>query len=380
MRFLHIADLHIGRRLGGISLAEDQRHILARILELAKDCDAVLIAGDVYNRAQPGGESVRMAGEFLASLADLGKPVFMIAGNHDGPELVDYCAAILNRAHIHVAGSCEGGLPRHVLRDEYGEVHVYLMPFVKPVQVRAALRNDTDASAIETYADAVRAILDRTPLDPGARSVLVAHQYISGAALSDSETRTVGGLDQIPAEVFSDFDYVALGHLHSPQAIADGRVRYCGSPLKYALSEAHQKKGALLVDLGAKGALQAETAPLSPLRDVRTVEGPLLEIAAPENASDDFIGAVVTDELPPPDPLGALRITYPNLIAMSVRNSRTNVEWDAGALEVAEQKQPLDHFIDFYTRQNNQVAPDARRVAIMREIIEQAEAKLHETD
>lgn len=380
MKFLHIADLHIGRRLNGLSLAEDQRHILSELLEMAAGCDAVLIAGDLYNRAQPGGEAIRMAGDFLAALAEMAKPVFLIAGNHDGGELVSYCGEILNRSDIHAAGVYEGRLERHVLRDAYGEVHVYLLPFVKPIHVRSALRDHLDIASIETYADAVRAVLSAVSLDAEARNVLVAHQYVSGAEVSDSEERAIGGLDQVPAELFDRFDYVALGHLHSPQKLAEGRVCYSGSPLKYSLSEERQKKGALLVELREKGVMDVAVQPLHPLRDVRTATGKLMEIIRPDCASDDFVAAVVTDELPPPDPLGALRTVYPNLISMRIQNSRTNVEMPVEALEVAEQKDPLEHFVDFYTRQNNQVPPDARRMAIMKEIIEQVREKGYAAD
>ena len=370
MKFLHMADLHIGRRLGNLSLAEDQRHMLDQLLALAGDADAVLIAGDLYHRAQPGGEAVRMVSGFLGALAVLGKPVFIVAGNHDGGELVDYCGAILDRANIHAAGVYDGALRRHVLADAHGEVHVYLMPFVKPLQVRAALREEMDVSGIVTYEDAVRAILDRTPLDPAARNVLVAHQFVSGASLSDSEERTVGGLDQIPREVFDAFDYVALGHLHAPQRMAGGRVCYSGSPLKYSLFEEHQRKGALAVTLGEKGRLDVETLPVEPLRDVRTVRGTLEALTAPEAYSEDYVGAVLTDPVPPLDPLGALRVAYPNLIGLRVEALGGEELQAAELLEGAEDRTPLEHFIDFYTQQNDQQPPDEDRVALIRGIIE----------
>ena len=371
MKFLHIADLHIGRRLNNISLAEDQRYMLDGILSAAAACDAVLIAGDVYNRASPGGEAVRLAGDFLTELSRLGKPVYMIAGNHDGGELVAYCGSMLAESGIHAVGAFDGTLERHVLRDGFGELHLYLLPFVKPAQVRAALRGREGAEAIETYEDAVRAALATATLDPGVRNVLVAHQYVAGAVLSDSEQRIVGGLDQVPVGVFDGFDYVALGHLHAPQRLAGGRVCYAGSPLKYHISEESQRKGVAIVTLGEKGDVRFEHRPLHPLRDVRTVTGPLMEIAAPERYSEDFVSAVITDELPPPDPLGALRIIYPNLIAMRVMNSCTNIELSTAVLETAERKDPMQHFIDFYTLQNNQVPPDQRRLDIMRDIIRQ---------
>lgn len=373
MKLLHAADLHIGCRLSNLSLAEDQRHMLDQLLRMAADCDAVAIAGDLYHRAQPGGESVRMVGGFLGELAALGKPVFIVAGNHDGGELVDYCGAILDRANVHVAGVYGGALERHVLGDDFGEVHVYLMPFLKPLTVRAALRAETDVSGIATYEDAVRAVLARTPLDPNARNVLVAHQFVSGATLSGSEERTVGGLDQIPPEVFDSFDYVALGHLHAPQHMCGGRVCYSGSPLKYALSEERQKKGALAVALGKKGSVSAEVLPVLPLRDVRTVRGTLAELTAPERYSEDYVGALLTDPVPPPDPLGALRVTYPNLVGMRAEAAEGEDFEDVALLEAAEDRTPLEHFAAFYEQQNGR-APDARSVALMREIIEGLEA------
>ena len=376
MKLLHIADLHIGCRLGNLSLAEDQRAMLDQLLAMASGADAVIIAGDLYHRAQPGGEAVRMVGGFLADLASLGRPVFVIAGNHDGGELVDYCGGILDRANIHAAGVYDGALQRHVLRDEYGEVHVYLMPFVKPLQVRAALRNEMDVSGIVTYEDAVRAVLTRTPLDPCARNVLVAHQFVSGASLSGSEERTVGGLDQISLGAFEAFDYVALGHLHAPQRMAGGRVCYSGSPLKYALSEAQQRKGALSVTLGAKGELDVEELPVTPLRDVRMVRGTLAELTAPECSSDDFIGAGPTDPVPPLDPLGALRVTYPNLVGMRLEAVGGEAFEDATLLEDAADRDPLEHFAEFYTRQNGR-APDGRSLALMRAIIEGLEVEGH---
>lgn len=379
MKFLHIADLHIGRRLNNIPMLADQRYILDEIIAMAAECDAVLIAGDLYNRAQPGSEALRLGGEFLGKLNELNKPVFIIAGNHDGAELVDYCGSILGKSGIHVSGSYDGKLERHVLKDEFGEIHVYLLPFVKPILVRAALK-DKEESSIESYEDAVRIVLERTELDESARNVLVAHQYVSGAAMCDSEERMIGGLDEIPVSLFDKFDYVALGHLHSPQKLAGGKVRYSGSPLKYSLSEEKQKKGALIVDMGDKGDLNVEIRPLASPRDVRTVQGQLAEIADPGKFSEDFVAAIVTDEIPPADPLGALRTVYPNLISLRIQNSRTNLEMNSEEIAEAEQKDVLEHFIDFYTRQNNQVPPDERHIGIMMEIIEQVKERNYEAD
>ena len=210
--------------------------------------------------------------------------------------------------------------------------------------------------------------------------MLVAHQYVSGAEICQSEERAIGGLDEIPAELFRDFDYVALGHLHSPQRLMGGRVCYSGSPLKYSLSEEKQKKGALMVELGPKGDRDIQVLPIRAMRDVRTVEGPLAEIAAPENYSEDFVFAVVTDELLPADPQGALRTVYPNLIGMRLLNSRTAEEIDTGDIQAEMQKDVLEHFVDFYAMQNNGTLPDERRMTIMRDIIQQAKEDRHAAD
>lgn len=375
MRFLHLSDLHIGRRLGGFSLMDDQRHVLRQALATAQTCDAVLLAGDVYDKAQPGAEAIREVSDFLVALSRLHKPVLAVSGNHDSAEQVAYCRELLGESGVFMAPAFDGALTRQVLRDEYGEVHVWLLPFLRPGAVRPYFED------VHSYEDAVRAALSTAKLDAGARNVLVAHQYVSGAESCQSETRLIGGVDQISASVFEGFDYVALGHLHSPQKLCGGRVRYCGSPLKYSLSEEHQKKAALVVTLGPKGTeVKAEAAPFAPLHELRTVTGALRDVATPERYSEDYVYAVLTDEDVLPDALGALRLTYPNLLGMRVHNSRTNEEAVFVEAQAAEALSPLEHFMAFYEAQNNGQPPDERRVAMMRRVIEEAEAKRHASD
>ena len=232
---------------------------------------------------------------------------------------------------------------------------------------------------VRTFEDAVRAALSTAVREPGVRHVLVAHQYVTGAATCDSEALSLGGADQVSASLFEGFDYVALGHLHSPQKLCGGRVRYCGSPLKYSLSEEHQRKAALLVDLGPEGLRGVEERPFVAPHDLRTVQGALAQLTAPECASEDYVYAELTDEEALADPIGALRITYPNLIGMRVRNSRTNdgLAQAEAEVEAAERRTPLEHFTAFYEAQNNGVAPDERRLAVMRQVIEEAEAMRH---
>lgn len=374
MRFLHISDLHIGRRINGLSLLEDQRHVLGQVLRMAQDCDAVLVAGDLYDKAQPSAEALRMMSDFFAALSSMGKPVFAVSGNHDTAEQVAYCREILGQSGVYVSPAYEGSLTRHVLQDAYGEVHVWLLPYVRPASVRPY------APEVRTYEDAVRAALASAQLDPGARNVLVAHQYVAGAEICESESRLIGGVDQVSAGLFDEFDYVALGHLHSPQKLCGGRICYCGSPIKYSLSEETQRKAALVVELSEKGELRLQEQPFEPLHELRTARGELAQVSDPANFSQDYVYAVLTDEHMLLDPLGALRMTYPRLLGMRLCNSRTN-EQAAIMQEVdAESYSPLEHFLQFYQAQNNDQMPDEKRIAVMKRIIEEAEGEQHATD
>lgn len=373
MRFLHLSDLHIGRRLSGISLLDDQRAVLAQAVEMAGECDAVLLAGDLYDKPQPPAEAIRVVSDFLVALRRLEKPVFAVSGNHDAPEQVAYCRELLGRCGVFLSPAFDGRLHGHTLRDACGEVRVWLMPFLRPSAVRPYFED------VRTFEDAVRAALSTAVREPGVRHVLVAHQYVTGAATCDSEALSLGGADQVSASLFEGFDYVALGHLHSPQKLCGGRVRYCGSPLKYSLSEERQRKAALLVDLGPEGLRGVEERPFVAPHDLRTARGALAQLTAPECASEDYVYAELTDEEALADPIGALRITYPNLIGMRVRNSRTNdgMAQAEAEVEAAERRTPLEHFTAFYEAQNNGVAPDERRLAVMRQVIEEAEAMRH---
>jgi len=374
VRFLHLSDLHIGRRMNGFSLLEDQAAMLEQALLLAKQADAVLLAGDLYDKAQPSAEAIRMMSGFLVRLSRLGKPVFAISGNHDSPEQVAYCRELLGECGVWMSQTFDGSLSAHVLRDEWGEVRVWLMPFIRPAGVKPYFPQ------VKTYEDAIRAALSTAQRDASARHVLVAHQYVSGAEVCESEMRLIGGLDQVSLGAFDGFDYVALGHLHSPQQMAQGRVCYAGSPLKYSLSEEKQRKSALMVTLGSKGQLSVEKHPFQPLHDVRTVTGRLKEVAAPEQYSEDYVYAVLTDEEVLLDPLGALRMTYPRLLGMRICNSRSNEESAEVENTDAENVTPLEHFERFYALQNRDTQPDEERMQVMRQIIEKAEEMRHAPD
>ncbi len=373
MNFLHVSDLHIGKKLCGKSLMEDQRHILGEIISMAADreIDAILIAGDLYDKAQPSGEAVELAGWFLTALAALKKPCFIVSGNHDSAEQVAYCRSILSGAQIHVSPAYDGRVERHVLRDSQGEIHIYLLPFLRPMHVRRAFPER--AGEISGYASALKVAVEELKIDPSVRNVLLAHQFVTGGLemeLTDSEERMVGGVDAVPADVFSGFDYVALGHLHTPQRVAGDQIRYAGSPLKYSLSEERQRKAALKVCL--TDTLRVEPLPYHPLRDVKSVKGSLAALTGGVY-DGDYVFAVLTDELPVLDPLGSLLMSYPNLVQYRVENSRTASRENFAAAERVEEKNPLEHFVHFFSVQNNGQLPTEGQMALIRQVIAEAE-------
>jgi len=367
MKFLHISDIHLGKRPFGCSLHEDHEHILAQMLALAarSDIDAVLIAGDIYNRAQPQPDVITQFSAFLVSLSRLAKPVFIIRGNHDGEAQLAYVSELLALSGIHISDIFAGAVSSFVLHDEHGPVHVHLLPFIKPVQARRFFPEDN----IETYADAVTSVLSRTPIDPSARNVLVTHQYVLGAQTSDSEERSIGGTDQIPPSVFDAFDYVALGHLHKSQTMADGRIRYCGAPLVYAFDECSQQKSATIVTIGEKGAPnEFEFVPFQPLHPCRRIEGTLAQLCAMPR-SEDYIEALLTDTVRPLDAVGSLKVTFPNLLHHQfIRLAGEEAVREEQAFEPG--LSPMEHFISFYTAQNNQ-PPSQEQVDLVRQIIEE---------
>lgn len=377
MKFLHLADLHLGRRIGEIDLLEDQRHILTQILEIAdrEKPDAVLIAGDVYDRGLPSAEAVTLLDDFLTALSVRRLFTCLVCGNHDSPERLNFGGRIFSRAGIHIAGVFDGALHREMFSDEYGGVSVWMLPFVKPALVQPYCRE-----SIDTYDAAVRAVVGAAGVDAGQRNILVAHQFVTAGALSpercDSETIAVGGVDQVDVSAFNDFDYVALGHLHGPQRIGRDAVRYAGSPLKYSFSESRQHKSVTVVELHEKGSLTLRQIPLTPLHEMRVIKGPLEALLA-EGARDktdaaDYIHAVLTDEGELFDAVGQLRQVYPNLLGLELSNSRTATAPSATAAsgDVAR-KTPMELFEEFYQNQNGAaMTGDERRV--MEQVFTQA--------
>ena len=357
MKFLHLSDLHIGKRVYEFSMLEDQRYILRQILGIVRkeQPDGVILAGDIYDKPVPPAEAVQVMDEFLTALAEAGAAVFMVSGNHDSPERIAFGAELMSGRGVYVSPVYDGNGRCVRLQDAWGTVAVWLLPFVKPAVVRHAFPEE----GIQTYQDAVRTAVGHMEINLEERNLLVAHQFVTGAARCESEEVFVGGLDNVDAALFDAFDYVALGHIHSPQHVDREPVRYCGTPLKYSFSEAGQEKSVTVVELAQKGSLTLRTIPLIPLRDMRTIRGSYMEVTARSfyegTNREDYVLVTLTDEEDIPDGMQKLRAVYPNLMRLEYDNRRTreNRELDTDG-ETLEEKSEMELFQEFYETQNNQ--------------------------
>ena len=371
MKFIHLSDLHIGKRVNEISMLEDQEYILLQILRImdAEQPDAVLIAGDVYDKSVPSAEAVTLLDDFLCRLAGRKIPVFIISGNHDSPERLAFGGRLMEGAGIYVSPVYNGEVKPVTLMDEYGEVDFYLLPFVKPAHVKRWYPDE----GIESYTDACRAAVEHMNVDETKRNVLLTHQFVTGASASGSEEMFVGGSENVDADVFDIFDYVALGHIHGPQNIASPKIRYCGTPLKYSLSEVEHVKSVTVVKLGAKGDMYIDVVPLVPRHDMRVIRGSFAELTDKafysSAAADDYLHIVLTDEEDIPDASGRLRVIYPNYMKISYDNTRTRADQTVDGAQNVQKKTPLELFGELYEKQNNQPMSRQQR-AFMQEMIE----------
>lgn len=357
MKFLHLSDLHLGKRLNEYSLLEDQSYILDQIL-LAVDHekpDGVIIAGDLYDKPTPPAEAVALLDSFLSRLAAQKIAVFIISGNHDSPERISFGARLMERSRVYLSPVYNGSISPITMEDTFGAVDVFLLPFIKPANVRSFYPDE----AIDSYTAALSHVIGQLDIHPDRRNVLVTHQFVMGAVRSESEDVTVGGSDAVDASVFAPFDYVALGHLHAPQNVSGERIRYCGTPLKYSFSEAKQQKSITIAELGAKGELTIRCLPLTPLRDMIEIRGAYEELVErsyyQELHRDDYFHITLTNEADVPDAAARLRVSYPNLMKLDYDNRRTRALHGADdAAAPAVSRSPLALFSDFYERQNGQ--------------------------
>ncbi len=359
MKFLHISDLHLGKRVNEFSMTEDQRYILARILDVAREesPNGVLIAGDVYDKPVPSAEAVELFDGFLTDLARMTE-VFVLSGNHDSPERIAFGGRIMGASGVHLSPVYSGTLAPVTLKGDIGEVAVYMLPFVRPAHVRR-FHPDED---IKTYTDAVRVALAHADETSAERRVLVAHMFVTGASRTDSEDISVGGADNVDVSALAGFDYVALGHIHRPQNVAPG-VRYSGSPLKYSFSEISDKKSVTVVELGGKGEVSVRTVPLTPLRDLKEIKGTYAELTARDSYEgttyrDDYMHVILTDEDDVPEALGKLRVIYRNLMKLEYRNSRTSALGRVTAPEAVRERTPAQLLGELFVKQNDRPMPE----------------------
>lgn len=356
MKLLHLADLHIGKTVNQFSMIDDQRYILAKILKIIEEhqVEAVLIAGDVYDKAVPSVEAVMLLNDFLSELAQRKRKVFVISGNHDSAQRIGFGSEIMKMSNVFLSKPFDGLPEKVVLKDDEGMINIYMLPFVKPAVVKPFYPEEE----INSYEDAISVVMKHTGIKKQERNILMAHQFIRGGKRCDSEDLSIGGIDEVSVENFEGFDYVALGHLHGAQQIGNSYVRYAGSPLKYSFSEVKHKKAALIVDVKEKGNIIFEEIPLEPKRDMQKISGTYMEITEKSfyrsMNTEDYMYILLKDEEDIPEAMGKLRSIYPNIMKLEYDNQRTRNIAEIEAEDEVERKTPLQLFEEFYEFQNHQ--------------------------
>lgn len=371
MKIMHLSDLHIGKKVNEYSMLQDQIYILKEILQIIDNekVETVIIAGDVYDRSLPPNEALELFDEFLYQLSGRNVNVFVISGNHDSPERISYGGRMMTENKIFLSPVYDGNVKPITLNDDYGEVNFYLLPFVRPADIRRYFPDEN----IENYTDAVKVAIDNMNVDFNERNILVTHQFVTGAELSESEDIIVGGTDNVSGEVFDGFDYVALGHIHREQTVGKDNIRYCGTPLKYSFSEAKHIKSVTILDFNDKGNIEYSKIPLTPFRDMREIRGTYYELTLKSSYestnTEDYLHITLTDEEDIPDAIGKLRSIYPNIMKLDYDNLRTRGSGTVDAIENIESKSPFELFAELFKQQNNQDLSEEQE-EIMRNLID----------
>lgn len=356
MKFIHLSDLHLGIRVNDFSMLEDQRYILDRILDIidSEVPDGIIIAGDIYDKSMPPAEAVALFDDFISSIAERKIKTFIISGNHDSAERIAFGSRIMNAGGIYLSPVYNGDIKPVVMEDEYGSVNIYMLPFVRPSAVRAFYPDDDT----DSYSSAVETAVKHMNADFSRRNIIITHQFVTGAVRSDSEDISVGGTDNVSADIFADFDYTALGHIHKPQNIGSERIRYCGTPLKYSFSEAKQDKSVTVIELGKKGDINVRTVGLIPLRDMTELKGSYEELMKKSfyegtGYTEDYVHITLTDENDIPDAVSKLRLVYHRLMKMDYDNARTKKQSIIEGMTSARETDPEKLFGEFFESQNN---------------------------
>lgn len=373
MKLIHLSDLHLGKRLNEFSLLEDQAFILTKIINIIDEQkpDGVIIAGDVYDKSIPSAEAVELFDDFLVRLSTRNLKVFVISGNHDSAERIAFGGRLMDKSGIYMSPVYNGSVTPITVNDQFGEVNIYMLPFVKPANVRRFFPD----KEITSYTDTLKTAVDAMNVDTAKRNLLITHQFVTGATRSDSEEVSVGGSDNVDASVFADFDYVALGHIHRAQKCGSEYIRYSGTPLKYSFSEARDNKTVTVLNLKEKGQTDLEFIPLTPKRDMVEIKGTYNELTLKsfwENTTytQDYMHVTLTDEDDILDALTRLRVIYKNIMKLDYDNKRTRTMNEINGADAVKEKKPIEHFSEFYELQNGQPLTDEQTVFV-NDIIEQ---------
>lgn len=373
MKIMHLSDLHLGKRVNAFSMLEDQAYILTEIIHIIEEQkpQAVIIAGDVYDKSVPSAEAVELFDDFLVKLSDRKLKVFVISGNHDSAERIAFGARLMDKSGIYMSPVFHGTVEPVTLEDSFGDINFYMLPFVKPAQVRRFYPDDT----IESYTDALRTVIEHMHIDTGKRNVLITHQFVTGALQSESEEFFVGGEERVDAKVFEGFDYVALGHIHRAQKCGSEFIRYSGTPLKYSFSEVKDHKTVTLVDMKDKGRIELNFCPLVPKRDLAEIKGTYNELTCKSfyegtSYTDDYMHITLTDEEDIPEVLTKLRVIYKNIMKLDYDNLRTRHAGEISSAPDIKNKTPFDYFSEFYEMQNGQ-SMNVEQASFMTALIEE---------
>lgn len=385
MKILHLADLHLGKILQEQSLIEDQEYILKEIINIIKEKEikALLISGDIYDRSVPPTEAVNLLDNFLKILIkDLKIKVFIISGNHDSKDRLGFGNKIFEDEGLYIESKYNGRLKKVRLEDEYGPLNIYMLPFIKPVEVKKFFEDDLE----NNYDLAINKIIEKEEIDKSERNIIMVHQFVTAGNVkperTESEVLSLGGIENVDVSNFKSFDYVAIGHVHRPQKIGRDTARYAGTILKYSFSEINHNKSIPIIDIKEKGNITINLLPLKPLRDMREIKGPIEELIKEENYKEgnleDYIKAIITNEEPVYDAIGKIKKIYPNTLKLEIQNSKTinkNEEQNIN-LEELKKKSELELFSDFYKLQNN-LDLNEKQKEIVKNIISEVK---HETN
>lgn len=353
MKFIHISDLHLGKRVNEFSMLDDQKYVLEQIIKEAETADAVLIAGDIYDKSIPPAEAVELFDTFITKLSQMNIKIFAISGNHDSAKRIAFGSDIMQKGGVYFSHVYNGKIEKHQLEDEHGKVNIYMLPFVKPAVIKGFFE---EGEISDDYNCAIKAVLDKADVDFSQRNIIIAHQFVTGAERSESEEASVGGVDAVSADLFKNFDYTALGHIHKPQNMGKN-IRYCGTPLKYSFSEADNKNSMTVVEIKEKGDIEISFVPFVPLHDMREIKGTYDFLAERKNyentAVEDYLHVTLTDDEEVIDAIGKLRSIYPNIMKIDYENIRTSENKDFLNEKMDLDKNPMDLFREFYEFQNN---------------------------